>query len=280
MLPSASGSGSEPSVGIRLIYWPVLGGGLITNARQVSRRRVLGWVARTGALAGGMAIGLPVRAAAAPAAPATGDPAIPHAGALRPARQVRDVRPGVPHDAIALTIDDGPHPRWTPLMLDLLQLNGIRATFSLIGTQARTYPDLVKRIVAEGHGVCNHTMTHPQPFSGGDPATIRQQIVDAQSAIVAACGVPPKLFRAPGGQWSAAVLSAVQDLRLMPIGWDIDPRDWSRPGTAVVTSRLLAAQPGDILLCHDGGGNRAQTIESLRTVLPVLKSRGLQFVTL
>jgi peptidoglycan/xylan/chitin deacetylase (PgdA/CDA1 family) len=76
------------------------------------------------------------------------------------------------------------------------------------------------------------------------------------------------------------VLSTVQALQLVPLGWDIDPRDWSRPGTGLVTSRLLAARPGDILLCHDGGGNRAQTIESLRTVLPTLKGRGLQFVTL
>ncbi|MGB8996388.1 MAG: polysaccharide deacetylase family protein, partial [Pseudonocardiaceae bacterium] len=109
---------------------------------------------------------------------------------------------------------------------------------------------------------------------------IRKQITDAQSAITDAGGVAPTLFRAPGGDWSAAVLSAVQDLQLVPVGWDIDPRDWSRPGTALVTSRLLAAREGDILLCHDGGGNRAQTLESLHTVLPVLKGHGLQFVTL
>jgi peptidoglycan/xylan/chitin deacetylase (PgdA/CDA1 family) len=245
------------------------------EVRRVSRRRILGWATRTATLAGGMAIGLPV-----PAGAATGDPAVPRTAAVRPARQVYDVRPGVAHDAIALTIDDGPHPLWTPQMLDLLRRNGIWATFSLIGAQARAYPDLVQRILAEGHSVCNHSMTHPQPFSRRAPATIHQQIADAQSAIVDAGGVPPELFRAPGGDWSAAVLSAVADLQMTPIGWDIDPRDWSRPGTALVTSRLLAARPGDILLCHDGGGNRAQTIESLRTVLPVLKGRGLEFVTL
>jgi peptidoglycan/xylan/chitin deacetylase (PgdA/CDA1 family) len=76
------------------------------------------------------------------------------------------------------------------------------------------------------------------------------------------------------------VISTVQNLQMVPLGWDIDPRDWSRPGTALVTRRLLAAQPGDILLCHDGGGNRAETIESLRTVLPTLRDRGLQFITL
>ncbi|HWR47401.1 MAG TPA: polysaccharide deacetylase family protein [Pseudonocardiaceae bacterium] len=250
------------------------------EARKVSRRRILGWATRTATLAGGMAIGLPGRAVAAPAGATTGNPAVPRAAAIRPARQVQDVWPGVTYDAIALTVDDGPHPLWTPQMLDLLHQNGIRATFSLIGAQAHAYPGLVKRILAEGHSVCNHSMTHPQPFSRGTPATIRQQITDAQSAIVDAGGVPPTLFRAPAGDWSAVVLSAVGNLRMVPIGWDIDPRDWSRPGTALVTSRLLAARPGDILLCHDGGGNRAQTIESLRTVLPVLKGRGLEFVTL
>ncbi|MGH3698072.1 MAG: polysaccharide deacetylase family protein [Pseudonocardiaceae bacterium] len=245
--------------------------------RQFSRRRMLGWATRTAALAGGMAIGLPGRAIAAPAGAAASDPAAPH---NTPARQVHDVLPSLPHDAIALTIDDGPDPLWTPQMLELLHLNGIRATFSLIGRQAHAYPALVQRIVAEGHSVCNHSMTHPQPFSGGNPTMIHQQIADAQSAIVDAAGVSSRLFRAPAGDWSAGVLTTVQNLRMVPLGWNIDPRDWSQPGTGFITSRLLAAQPGDILLCHDGGGNRAQTIESLRTVLPTLKSRGLMFVTL
>jgi peptidoglycan/xylan/chitin deacetylase (PgdA/CDA1 family) len=253
---------------------------LAGQARQFSRRRILGWATRTTALAGGMAIGLPGRAVAAPAGAATGDPAAPRNTAAGPARQVHDILPGLPHDAIALTIDDGPHPLWTPQMLELLRLNGIRATFSLIGRQAHAHPALVKRIVAEGHSVCNHSMTHPQPFSGDNPATIHQQIADAQSAIADAGGVPPRLFRAPAGDWSAGVLTAVQGFRMVPLGWDIDPRDWSQPGTELVTNRLLAARPGDILLCHDGGGNRAQTIESLRTVLPTLKSRGLVFVSL
>jgi len=223
-----------------------------------------------------MAVGLPERAVAA----TVGDPAVPRTAPVKPANRVQDVWPGVAHDAIALTIDDGPHPRWTPQVLELLRQNGIRATFSLIGVQAHAYPDLVKRILAEGHDICNHSMTHPQPFNRAAPDTIRRQITDAQSAIVDAGGVPPKLFRAPGGDWSTTVLSIVEDLGMIPIGWDVDPRDWSRPGTSLVTSRLLAARPGDILLCHDGGGDRAQTIESLRTVLPELKSRGLEFVTL
>lgn len=240
---------------------------------MLSRRRLFQCTVGAAALAGAMAVGLPAAAA--------GDPVVGSAGGGRPRRHVRDILPAVSTNAIALTIDDGPDPLWTPQILDLLRRNGVRATFSLIGRQARAYPALVKRIIAEGHGVCNHSMTHPQPFAARSAAEVHQQIADAQSAIVDAGGVAPVLFRAPGGDWTAGVLPAVAGLGLVPLGWDVDPRDWSRPGTATVTSRLLAAQPGDILLCHDGGGSdRAQTVESLRTVLPALSRRGLQFVTL
>jgi peptidoglycan/xylan/chitin deacetylase (PgdA/CDA1 family) len=238
---------------------------------------MLRWGTQTAVLVGGLTVGGTGQLVAGAAT--SGELAVART-AVRPARQVHDVLHTAPPDAVALTIDDGPDPLWTPQMLDLLHRNGIQATFSLIGVQAHAYPGLVKRILAEGHGVTNHSMTHPQPFSHASPATIRRQITDAQSAITDAGGVTPTLFRAPGGDWSAAVLSTVAELRLVPLGWDIDPRDWSRPGTGLVTSRLLTARGGDILLCHDGGGNRAQTIESLRTVLPNLKSRGLQFVTL
>src|SRR5262249_60886203 len=96
-----------------------------------------------------------------PAAPVPVDPGVP-ATARRPVRQIQGILPGASNDVIALTIDDGPDPRWTPQMLDLLRLYGIQATFSLIGTQARAHPAMVRRIIAEGHALCNHSMTHPQ----------------------------------------------------------------------------------------------------------------------
>ena len=192
------------------------------EARKVSRRRILRWATQTAAVVGGLTIGRPGHLAAA----ANGDPVVARTAvtAVSPARKVHDVLLAAPANAVALTVDDGPDPLWTPQMLDLLHRTGVRATFSLIGAQARAYPGLVKRILAEGHGVTNHSMTHPQPFSRGNSATIRQQIIDAQSAITDAGGVAPKLFRAPGGDWSAAVFSAVQDLQMVPLGWDIARR--------------------------------------------------------
>jgi peptidoglycan/xylan/chitin deacetylase (PgdA/CDA1 family) len=257
------------------------------QARRIPRRQVFTWAAQTAALMAVLdfdrahqdASLLPPQPRVVTPAAATADAALA-ATAVGPASRVRDLLPAAPRDAVALTIDDGPDPLWTPPVLDLLHRTGIRATFSLIGVHAHAYPALVKRIIAEGHGVTNHSMTHPQPFSRRPAAAIRQQIIDAQSAIADAGGVAPRLFRAPGGDWSAPVLAAVRGLQLVPLGWDIDSRDWSRPGTGLITARLLAARPGDILLCHDGGGNRAETLESLHTVLPRLKGRGLHFITL
>ncbi|WP_232425269.1 polysaccharide deacetylase family protein [Pseudofrankia inefficax] len=226
-------------------------------------------------------------AAHAPAAvPAQGSAGASGAARQRPAYTVHRVLPNAPANAIALTFDDGPDPTWTPQVLALLRQYDVRATFCIVGRQARAYPDLVRRIVAEGHAICNHSMTHPLPFSHRSAAAIDAEIGGAQSAITAAAGTAPRLFRAPGGDWSPPVFSAEASRGLTPVAWNVDPRDWSRPGTQKIVTSLLAAKPGDILLCHDGDGehpagvDRSETVQALRTVLPQLKSRGLTFVTL
>jgi peptidoglycan/xylan/chitin deacetylase (PgdA/CDA1 family) len=249
---------------------------------QTSRRTLLGWATGAVGVAAVATLGAAPSAAAPPAAP----PAVPRPVSLPPVavrvpvHHVRDLLPGAPADAVALTIDDGPHPVWTPRVLALLRRHDVQATFSLIGRQAHAYPDLVRRIAAEGHGICNHSMNHPQPFATRSAAVVRREITDTQDAIAAASGVTPTLFRAPGGGFSPTALSTVATLGMTPLAWDVDPRDWTRPGTAAVTARLLAARPGDVLLCHDGGGDRAQTVAALATVLPKLTGRGLRFVTL
>jgi peptidoglycan/xylan/chitin deacetylase (PgdA/CDA1 family) len=245
-----------------------------------SRRTVLGW---TGAALGLAAGGVLTGAAEAQAAPPAALPgAVPARSAPHPAAaSVREVLgKRTRKNAVALTIDDGPHPMWTPKVLDLLAEHEVRATFSVIGEQAQAYPKLVRRVVRAGHGICNHSMTHPQPFGARSTAAIRREIVDAQSAISDAAGEEPELFRSPGGSWTEAVLDVADELGLAPVGWSVDPRDWSMPGTNAIEHTLLQAQAGDILLCHDGGGNRAQTVAALDAVLPQLSAEGLRFVVL
>jgi peptidoglycan/xylan/chitin deacetylase (PgdA/CDA1 family) len=223
-----------------------------------------------------MVAGAPEARAAAPAAaPAARSGPGPVATSVRGVLGKRARRNGV-----ALTIDDGPHPTWTPRVLDLLAAHGVRATFSVIGEQALAYPRLVRRVVAAGHGICNHSMTHPLPFGARSTAAIRREIAGAQAAISDAAGAAPELFRAPGGGWTAGVLDIADGLGLSPVGWSVDPRDWSLPGTASIQRTLLTAGAGDIVLCHDGGGNRAQTVAALDAVLPKLSAEGLRFVVL
>jgi peptidoglycan/xylan/chitin deacetylase (PgdA/CDA1 family) len=193
---------------------------------------------------------------------------------------VQDLYPDAPPNAIALTIDDGPDPAWTPLVLDELARNGVSATFSMIGRWTLLYPDLARAVIAAGHTICNHSMTHPVPFASLSPARIEAEVAGASTAIRQAIGWVPEVFRAPGGSWSPAVLTSVASNGMRAIEWDLDPRDWQRPGTSLILSRLLAARPGDILLCHDGGGDRSETVAALRSAIPALRSRGLVFVTL
>src|SRR4051794_39083880 len=197
-----------------------------------------------------------------------------------PAFKVRDVLPDAPPHSIALTIDDGPSREWTPKVLDLLDRHGVKATFCVIGVEVREYPELVREIVAAGHQVANHTMHHPVSLARLSARGVEAEINDAHRRIQDVSGTTPRLFRAPGGNWSATVLKTVAHHGMVPIDWDIDPRDWSRPGAERITRALLRGKAGDILLCHDGGGDRSQTVSSLRKVIPRLKDRGLEFIPL
>jgi peptidoglycan/xylan/chitin deacetylase (PgdA/CDA1 family) len=184
-----------------------------------------------------------------------------------------------PAGAIALTLDDGPHAIWTPKILRLLAKLDVKATFFMIGVQAKGHPDLVRAIADGGHVVGNHTYNHLLLPKLSVP-NIRQQIVATQDAVHNACGTYPKVFRAPGGAWSPAVLTEVAAAETVPLHWQVDTNDWSRPGTGAIERRLRGAGSGAVILCHDGGGDRSQTYAALGRAIPALKARGHQFVTL
>ncbi|AGZ42987.1 polysaccharide deacetylase family protein [Actinoplanes friuliensis] len=220
-----------------------------------------------------------------PRTPPTESATAPMRAQHHPVHTLADFRrattvPPFPGDAIALTIDDGPHPVWTPKILRLLDKHHVPALFCMIGNQVLGHEPVAKSVIRAGHQLANHTWSHPSALAGKSRARIRKEIHRAQEKIHDTTGYTPKIFRSPGGDWSPAVLQESAHAGLLPLDWSTDPRDWSRPGTAAIKRRMLAARPGQILLCHDGGGDRSQTYQALRTIIPALKARGLHFVAL
>jgi peptidoglycan/xylan/chitin deacetylase (PgdA/CDA1 family) len=185
-----------------------------------------------------------------------------------------------PRRAVMLTIDDGPSAEWTPRYLRLLAKHHVRATFCMIGEQVHPNRHVARAVAADGHVIANHTWTHDEQLPSRSAARIRSEIERTSHAIHDATGFVPTQYRAPGGSWGPRVYAEISRQRMMPLGWDIDPRDWARPGTAAIESAMLRAQRHDIILCHDGGGDRSQTYRALQTVIPRLQRRGYEFVTL
>jgi peptidoglycan-N-acetylglucosamine deacetylase len=181
--------------------------------------------------------------------------------------------------AIALTIDDGPSPVYTPQVLRLLARYRITATFSMIGIEAQSHPAVAREVADAGHLIVNHTWTHLD-LQWLPPALVTEQMTRAADAIHAATGRVPDLFRAPYGAWSPFVLAQCARTGLTPLGWSVDPRDWSRPGVpSIVTNIMRNTHAGSIILEHDGGGNRAQTVAALKIVIPRLLAAGYHFRT-
>jgi peptidoglycan/xylan/chitin deacetylase (PgdA/CDA1 family) len=180
---------------------------------------------------------------------------------------------------IALTVDDGPDPANTPRILALLAKYHVPATFCMIGRAAAAHPDLVKQVVDGGHQVANHTYTHPMNLAKLTDVQVRAEVGRATDAIATASGGHrPSLFRAPGGAWSPTILAECRTFGVRPLGWSVDPRDWSRPGVRhIVTTILNNTRPGAIILEHDGGGDRDQTVSALALVLPRLLHAGFTF---
>lgn len=198
---------------------------------------------------------------------------------LLPISFVRRPRPAL---AVALTIDDGPSPTWTPKVLDLLATYHVHATFCLIGEEVVRHPELVRRIVAEGHTLCDHTWDHDEHLPSRSAAVIQREIASTFHAIEQASGgVQPVYYRAPGGNWGdGQVATVARKLGMVSLNWSVDPVDWSRPGTKKIISVVLGKTgPGDVILMHDGGGDRQQSLDALRVILPTLLARGDVFVT-
>jgi peptidoglycan/xylan/chitin deacetylase (PgdA/CDA1 family) len=186
---------------------------------------------------------------------------------------------------IALTFDDGPDPTWTPQVLDLLDQYDARATFCLVGTSAQANPDLVRRIADDGHALCDHTMTHDEGLPSLPVEDREAEIAGCRDAIVdAAPDARVRYFRAPAGAFSAAgdqdpdsVQRIATRLGMQPLAWSIDTEDWTQPGVDAIVSAVQQAGDHDVVLLHDAGGDRRQTMTALETVLPWLAEQGYRF---
>ncbi len=178
---------------------------------------------------------------------------------------------------IAITFDDGPHPENTPRLLDMLKARKIKATFYVVGNMVKYNPQILKRMVEEGHEIGNHTVTHGTLSRMSDNSLLAE-LESAHEQILKASGVAPLSMRPPGGAIKKDQKALVlEELGYPTILWSVDPEDWKRPGPAVVTSRLVnGASPGAILLAHD---LHKPTVDAMPDTLDQLLAKGYQFVT-
>ncbi|QRP65354.1 glycosyltransferase [Rhodanobacter sp. FDAARGOS 1247] len=197
----------------------------------------------------------------------------------------------LPHK-IALTFDDGPDPEWTPQILDILKAKHVPATFFIIGENAEMSPKLVQREVAEGHDVGNHTFTHPN-LGDSPPGIVSLELNATQRLFEALTGHSMRLFRAPyfGDAEPTTAdelvpIEIAQKMGYLSVGLHVDAEDWQRPGVDAIVDNVLNAintknveRKGQVVLLHDGGGERSQTIAALPRIIDSLRAQGYQFVT-
>jgi peptidoglycan/xylan/chitin deacetylase (PgdA/CDA1 family) len=221
----------------------------------------------------GQVVARKLEPAPSPPAPHSQGPAKP------PASQA-----GVAHVAkgqVALTFDDGPWPNSTAAVLDLLAKHNVKATFCVIGVHAEKHPELVKRVVAEGHTLCNHTQNHDTSLPKKPADQIRWAIATGRDTILRASGgKAPVFYRAPGGAWSDQVNAEARANGETLLKWTVDTEDWKKGATKQSILALVDRQlgGGGIILMHDGGGDRAATLAALETLLQTLPAKGYQFV--
>lgn len=188
--------------------------------------------------------------------------------------------PAGPGGVVYLTFDDGPTPAYTPPILALLARYQARATFFVIGRNAAAHPELVRQEHAAGHGVGNHTWNHRR-LNGLEDGRLEAE-VDATSAVIGrATGTPVRCLRPPYATVDAASADRARARGLRLVLWDVDSNDWRRPGVAAIAGRVLGrVRSGDVVLLHDGGGDRTQTVAALEQVLASLSARGFRFSAL
>ncbi|MGE7624539.1 polysaccharide deacetylase family protein [Viridibacillus sp. NPDC096237] len=180
---------------------------------------------------------------------------------------------------VAITLDDGPHPRYTGQILDLLAKYRVKATFFVIGENAEKHPELVLRTYKEGHELANHTYTHKynQPIN-----VLENELKKTNDIIHSITGFYPVLFRPVGGQYTDKMIDVAtrNGYKVVIWSWHQDTLDWKEIKSQKIINKVVnGTSPGNVILFHDGGGNRTQTIKALKKIIPELQKQGYKFVT-
>jgi peptidoglycan/xylan/chitin deacetylase (PgdA/CDA1 family) len=180
--------------------------------------------------------------------------------------------------SVALTFDDGPSASTTPL-LDVLAADDVHATFFMVGANVERHPDLARSVVAAGHVVGNHSYSHKN-LDLQLEARVDDELDRTSDAIFKATSVRSSLFRPPFGDEDGLVLHEARRLGYVSVEWSVSSKDWTRPGVdRIVTNVLAHVHDGAIILMHDGGGDRSETVEAVARLIPELRRRGYALVT-
>ncbi|MFE9257771.1 polysaccharide deacetylase family protein [Streptomyces sp. NPDC006879] len=217
----------------------------------------------------------PPNAAAYRLRPMTGQGAPPRRRAL-PAVRTRPILslPEPTAHGLVLTFDDGPDPRYTPAILRTLRRHDVRAMFFVCGEMAVDNRELLRQMAADGHVIGNHTWSHPL-LTKLSRSAILSEVGRTSELVARTVGEAPQWFRAPYGAWNRAAFEIGAGLGMEPLAWTVDSLDWTEPGTTTISRRVLdQAEPGAIVLAHDAGGDRSQTVRALAGYLPELLDRG------
>ncbi len=197
---------------------------------------------------------------------------------------------GAPSKRVVISFDDGPDPQWTPKILDVLKQYNVKAVFFTIGLEAEKYPGLLKRVYREGHEIGNHTFTHPD-ISNISAQYARVELNLTERLMAAKLGIKPVLFRPPYSidqepdtADEVRPLELTQSMGYITVGDKIDPDDWRdnpRPSPEQITQSVLnqLGHGGSVILLHDGGGNRANTVKALPMIIEGVRARGYQIVS-
>jgi len=180
--------------------------------------------------------------------------------------------------AIALTFDDGPSAQ-TLELLDVLAQYNVKATFFMVGSRVDAHPEIARAVLAAGHAIGNHTYHHAR-LAHHTPAQVREELIAGERALERVVGIRPSFYRPPFGVEDHVTRQVGHELGLVAVDWSDSSKDWKRPGVnAIVANVLSRAQDGVVILMHDAGGDRRQTVEAVKRLVPELERRGFELVT-